>query len=163
MDISKASNFERFVFEMVGGDSHRLAALWQRLAEEGEFQIGTSDPAWAVVRGSGLVSGTSTHAMRLEAIRSTARRYGRVIDPHTADGLNVARRYLRPGQPMICLETALPVKFSETIQEALGQAAPRPSHLDGLEALPQRVFPLSAQVDELRAFIVQHEVSGLTS
>ncbi|CAM8637897.1 ThrC Threonine synthase [Burkholderiales bacterium] len=156
MDISKASNFERFVFEMLEGDAQRLARLWAQLAEQGEFQIAPSDPAWALVRASGLVSGTSTHAMRLETIGNTYRRYGRIIDPHTADGLNVARRFLKPGQPMICLETALPVKFSETIEEVLGRPAPRPSGLDGLEDLPQRVFPMAADVERLKSFIVEH-------
>jgi len=156
MDISKASNFERFVFEMLEGDAQGLAQLWRELAQAGEFQISGSDSAWARVKASGLVSGTSTHAMRLEAIQSTARRYGRLIDPHTADGLNVARRFLKPGQPMICLETALPVKFSETLEAALGHPAPRPRGLETLEAKPQRVYPLAPEVDALKSFIAQH-------
>ncbi len=156
MDISKASNFERFIFEMLDGDAHRLAALWSQLAQTGAFYLEPSDPAWREVRASGLVSGTSTHAMRLDSIRSTHRRYGRIIDPHTADGLNVARRYLRPGQPMICLETALPIKFSETIEEALGRPAPRPPGFEGIESLPQRVFRMEADLERLKAFIVEH-------
>lgn len=160
MDISKASNFERFIFEVLDGDAHRLAALWEQLAQTGSFHFSRSDPAWDRVRDAGLVSGTSTHAMRLDAIRSTYRRYGRIIDPHTADGLNVARRYLKLGQPMICLETALPIKFSETIEEALGRPAPRPPGFEGLEAMPQRVFRMEADLERLKAFILEHSREG---
>jgi threonine synthase len=156
MDISKASNFERFVFDILGGDARALAGLWAQLDSVGEFQIRATDPAWSLLQRSGLVSGTSTHAMRLEAIRSTFRRYGRIIDPHTADGLNIARRYLRPGQPMVCLETALPIKFSETIFEALGRKAPCPAGFEGIEQLPQRVFSMPADLSRLKAFIVEH-------
>lgn len=160
MDISKASNFERFMFAMVGGDAQRLAGLWQQLAQHGEFQLSPTDPAWQAVRGSGLVSGTSTHAMRLEAIRRVARQYRRLIDPHTADGINVARRYRRVGQPMICLETALPIKFSQTIEEALGQTPAPPAGLQGLESRPQRVYPMQADPSRLKVFIAEHCLQG---
>jgi threonine synthase len=57
---------------------------------------------------------------------------------------------------MICLETALPTKFEETIREALGQPAPRPPGLQQLESLPQRVAQISQDVEALKRFIEQH-------
>ena len=57
-----------------------------------------------------------------------------MIDPHTADGVKIALRQREPRYPMICLETALPVKFEATIVEALGEHAPRPAGLRGHRA-----------------------------
>jgi threonine synthase len=131
MDISKASNFERFVFCMTGGDGAATGALWQQLAKTGQFKVSDSVPDTARnVEQSGLVSGKSTHANRLETIREIDSKYKRVIDPHTADGVFVGRKYLEHGVPMICLETALPAKFAETIEEALNRKAPRPAGLE---------------------------------
>jgi threonine synthase len=159
MDISKASNFERYVFDLVDQDSTRLAALWQRLAEEGAFTLKT--PAIrAAIEASGLVSGRSHHAARLETIASVYRDHGRVIDPHTADGVFVSRQHLEPGVPMVCLETALPAKFGEIIEEALGMAAPRPRGFEAIESLPQRVEALGRDVDGLKRRI--SEMTGLS-
>jgi threonine synthase len=156
MDISKASNFERFVFCMTGGDGAATGALWQQLAKTGQFKVSDSVPDTARnVEQSGLVSGKSTHANRLETIREIDSKYKRVIDPHTADGVFVGRKYLEHGVPMICLETALPAKFAETIEEALNRKAPRPAGLENLEALPQRVENIAADVENLKRIIAE--------
>ena len=70
-----------------------------------------------------------------------------MIDTHTADGVKVGLEHREPGVPLICLETALPVKFAETIREALGREPEVPYGLAGLETLPQRFCVLDADVD----------------
>jgi threonine synthase len=160
MDISKASNFERFIFCMTGCDGVATGRLWQQLAKTGQFAVSdtvsdTVPDTHLNVKQSGLVSGKSTHANRLETIREIDVNYKRVIDPHTADGLFVGRKYIEPGVPMICLETALPAKFAETIEEALNRKAPRPAGLENLEALPQRVEDIAADVENLKRIIVE--------
>ena len=122
MDISKASNFERFVFDLVGRDPRVVAELWRRLDAAGEFDLaGTAH--FARVRDFGFVSGRSSHADRLATIRDVDRRYGVVVDPHTADGIKAGLAQREAGIPLVCLETALPVKFDATIREALGTRA----------------------------------------
>ena len=79
-----------------------------------------------------------------------------MIDPHTADGVKIAMRMREPRYPMICLETALPAKFDETIVEALGTHAPRPPGFEGIERLPQRVTVLKADPEAVKRFIAQH-------
>ncbi|MBU3725344.1 MAG: threonine synthase [Burkholderiaceae bacterium] len=162
MDISKASNFERFIFAMTGNDGAATAALWRELAQTGQFKlsgtVSNTSPVsdtWRNVKSSGLVSGKSTHQNRLDTIRDMDARYRRVIDTHTADGVFVGRKYLEPGVPMICLETALPAKFEETILEALGRPAPRPSGLEHLESLPQRVENIGQDVAQLKHIIAE--------
>jgi threonine synthase len=157
MDISKASNFERFVFDLLGRDGARVQQLFGRdLAKAGQFDL-SADPAFRhAVERYGFVSGKSTHADRLAAIRDTYERFHLMIDTHTADGLQVARRNLRPGVPMIVLETALPIKFAATLVEALGREPERPARFEGIEALPKRVTVLPADAAAVKDFIASH-------
>ncbi len=152
MDISKASNFERFVYDIVGRDPATVRTLWHTLATEGGFDL-SGTPYWDKVRAAGFVSGRSTHADRVATIRDVHERYGVTIDPHTADGVKVGREHRDPKVPLVCIETALPVKFAATIVEALGREPERPEAYVGLEAQAQRFTVLPANVDLLKAFI----------
>ncbi len=152
MDISKASNFERFVFDLVGRDSEAVRELWRKV-EGGEGFDLSATPFISRLPDFRFVSGKSTHADRLATIRDVWERYQVMIDPHTADAVKVAREHTLPGVPMIVLETAQPVKFAETIMEALGQEPMRPKELEGLENLPQHVIVLDADTAAVKALI----------
>jgi threonine synthase len=151
MDISKASNFERFVFDLLGRDGARTRALF---TQAGGFALTPAE--FARVAGFGFVSGRSTHAQRIDTIRRTFERHGVTIDPHTADGLTVARAHQRDGVPMLVLETALPAKFAATIVEALGHEPERPPGFDGIEALPKRFALLPADAGAVKRYIEAH-------
>ena len=157
MDISKASNFERFVFDLLGRDGARVKALFgDALHQSGRFDLG-SDPVFAEAASRyGFVSGKSTHANRLTTIKDTFERFGVMIDTHTADGVKVAREHSQPGVPMIVLETALPIKFAETIVEALGRQPDRPVLFNGIEDLPKRVHVMPADTTAVKAYIAEH-------
>ncbi|MEO8835529.1 MAG: threonine synthase, partial [Caldimonas sp.] len=155
MDISKASNFERFVFDALGRDAARTRALFAEVEARQAFALDDADRAR--VAGFGLASGRSTGADRLATIRDVYRRFGEVIDPHTADALKVGRDHAERGVPMVVLETALPAKFNATVREAIGIDAPRPARLAGLEALPRRCTALPADVERLKAFIAEND------
>ena len=157
MDISKASNFERFVFDLLGRDGARVQALFGAgLAREGRFDL-SADPSFPQAAGRyGFLSGRSTHENRLATIRDVYERHGVMIDTHTADGVKVAREHLQPGVPMIVLETALPIKFAETIVEALGRQPERPAGLDGIEDLPKRVQVMPAVTARVKDYITSH-------
>ena len=157
MDISKASNFERFVFDLLGRDGARVADLFgPQLARQGRFDV-SADPAFAQAHTRyGFVSGKSTHANRLTTIRDTFERFGLTIDPHTADGLKVAREQRVPGQTVVILETALPIKFAETMREALGRDPERPAQFDGIESLPKRVLVMPANTEQVKSFVRAH-------
>jgi threonine synthase len=157
MDISKASNFERFVFDLLGRDGSRTRELFHdQLNKSAQFSLG-ADPLFAQASARyGFVSGKSTHANRLATIRDTYEKFGVMIDTHTADGLRVARENRDVGVPMIVLETALPIKFAETIVEALGREPDRPAKFLGIESLPKRVTVMNADVQAVKTYIVQH-------
>ncbi|MCA0212510.1 MAG: threonine synthase [Proteobacteria bacterium] len=155
MDISKASNFERFVFDLLGRDGVRVKDLFgAQLSASGRFDLSGDALFKDAAAKYGFVSGRSTHADRLATIRATWERYGVMIDTHTADGVKVAREHLQPGVPMIVLETALPIKFAATIVEALGREPDRPTKFVGIEDLPKRVTVLDADVKAVQAYIV---------
>ncbi|MBC7513043.1 MAG: threonine synthase, partial [Herminiimonas sp.] len=160
MDISKASNFERFIFDLLGRDGARVRALFHKVETSGGFDLsgaaGADGDEFKDVGRFGFVSGKSVHADRLATIRDIDARYGVTIDTHTADGIKVARENGQPGVPMIVLETALPVKFNETIREALGRDAVRPAGFENIESLPQRFDVMEADVARVRAFIMNH-------
>jgi len=153
MDISKASNFERFVFDLVGRDGAKVRALWSKVDAGGAFDL-NADDYFNRVSDYGFVSGSSNHANRLQTIRETQAKYGVTIDTHTADGLKVALEHRDQQVPMLVLETALPAKFEDAIVEALGHVPERPANLNGLEDLPQRSVVMDVDVDAVKAFIV---------
>ena len=157
MDISKASNFERFVFDLLGRDAALTRSLFaDALARQGFFDL-SGHPAFAQAASHyGFASGKSTHENRLATIRKADARFGMVIDTHTADGLKVACEHLRPGVPMLVLETALPIKFAGTIEEALGRPPQRPPGFEGLEGKLRRVRVMPVDVDRVKAYIAAH-------
>jgi threonine synthase len=154
MDISKASNFERFVFDLVGRDPALIRELWASVDAGGSFDLSTT-PHFLNLPKFGFVSGRSCHADRLATIRQAYEQYGVMIDTHTADGLKVGSEMRTTGRPMLILETAMPAKFEETIIEALGCAPERPAAMRGIENLPQRVEVMDVSVDAVKRFIVQ--------
>lgn len=155
MDISKASNFERFVFDLVGRNATKVRELWSKVDAGGAFDL-KQDGLFDKVMEYGFVSGSSNHANRMQTIRASKEKYGVTIDTHTADGLKVALEWRESGVAMVVLETALPAKFEDAIVEALGQKPERPADLEGLENLPQRFVVMDADVDAIKQFIVEH-------
>jgi threonine synthase len=154
MDISKASNFERFVFDLLGREPARVLQLFRDVEEKGGFDLAASGD-FARVKEFGFVSGSSSHADRVQTIRDAYARYDTMIDTHTADGLKVAREHLQAGVPMIVLETAQPIKFGETIREALQRDPQRPAAFVGLEQLPQKFDIVAADANVVKAYVAQ--------
>jgi threonine synthase len=158
MDISKASNFERYVADLLGRDPGRLSALWQQVETRGEFSL-RGDQFDADVAATGFVSGSSTHEDRIATIRGTYQRYGVMIDTHTADGIKVGLEHREPQVPLVCLETALPAKFADAIRAALGREPERPRAFAALEQLPQRFELVDPDPAQVKAFIAAHALT----
>lgn len=154
MDISKASNFERFIFDLTDRNATRIKELWQSVDKGNAFDLfGTA--LWVKAKDFGFVSGTSHHAARIDTIRKLYHEYKVLIDTHTADGVKVGLENRETGIPLICLETALPAKFAESIKEAVGLEPTRPEGFENLEDLPQHFEVMDKDVDAIKAFISQ--------
>ncbi len=154
MDISKASNFERYIFDICGRDSERVLELWDELKLKGEFLISAAE--WERVKQSGFCAAKSTHQDRLKRIKKLWEDCQFLVDPHTADGLNAAYEMRIKGIKTICLETALPTKFAKTINEACGIQPPVPVGYESLMNQPQRVVEMDVDVDKVKTFIAEH-------
>ncbi|MBK6649201.1 MAG: threonine synthase [Betaproteobacteria bacterium] len=156
MDISKASNFERFIFDLLGRDGAQTNQLFgETIQRQGQFDL-SADPRFVeATKCYGFQSGKSNHSQRLATIKATSETFGVVIDTHTADALKVASEHVQSGVPMIVLETALPIKFAATIVEALGREPERPVKFTGIEALPKRVKVMPADANAVKNYIAQ--------
>ena len=154
MDISRASNFERYIFDLVNRDRKRMAALWNDLKGKGEFVLSSEE--FSRVAADGFVAGSSTHADRIATIRMVKEKYRVLIDPHTADGMKVGLQNREKDVPLICLETAQPAKFAETIKEAIGKEPPVPEQLKRLADLPERFETFDPDSGLVKKYIAAH-------
>ena len=152
MDISKASNFERFIFDLTGRNSNQVIELWAQVSKGKALDLSTTS-FFAKIKDYGFVSGSSNHAARMSAIREIYQRYHVLVDTHTADGLKVGLAHREADIPLICLETAQATKFAESITEAIGQEPGRPAGFENLEDLPQRYVIKDADVQVIKAYI----------
>ncbi len=153
MDISKASNFERFVFDLTGRDATKVRELWASVDAGGAFDI-KQEGLFEKIASYGFESGNSNHTNRMQTIKQAQKKYDVVIDTHTADGLKVALEHRDVNTPMLVLETALPAKFEDAIVEALGYAPERPAALEGIEKLSQRFEVMDADVNAIKSYVV---------
>lgn len=152
MDIGKASNLERYLYLISGADVAQTANWFNTLAEKGEITL--SDKALSAMRESGFIAYRSTHSNRIETIKTYYQKFNTLIDPHTADGVFAAEQAQRAGIKMVCLETALPSKFSATIEEALGFAPEIDARFVGIEDKPRFVTVLDNDALALKQFMV---------
>ena len=153
MDISKASNFERFLYDLLWRDPAAVRELMRKVEHEGGFDVSDCADIWKRMPAFGFVSGRSTHADRIATIQAVWKQYQVEIDTHTADGVKVAMEHREPGVQVVCLETALPVKFEASMVEALGRKPVRPAGLDGIEDLPQSFEVMDADAALIKRFI----------
>ena len=155
MDISKASNFERFIYEIFDRDSKYVSTLWAELGKNNSFSIDAQSLAH-LKRESGIVSGASRHVNRIDTMQRVYESNELVIDPHTADGIFVGERFVEDNIPMICLETALPTKFESTVREALGFVPERRGSLKNIEDKERRVYEMNGSLSELKNYIIKN-------
>ena len=153
MDISKASNFERFLYDLLWRDPAAVRELMRKVEHEGGFDLSECTDIWKRMPAFGFVSGRSTHADRIATIRKVWEKYQIEIDTHTADGLKVALDHREPGVQVVCLETALPAKFEASMVEALGRKPARPAGFEGIENLPQRFEVMDVDAAAVKQFI----------
>jgi threonine synthase len=156
MDISKSSNFERYAYDLVGRDAKVLRELWLKMEREGAIDL-SGTVYFRQVAETGFVSGSSTHADRLATIGRVWKDHAVMVDPHTADGIKVGLEHREKGVPLVCMETARPAKFADTIREAIGRDPERPGGFENLEKRPQRVVVMEVDAAAVKAFIAARD------
>lgn len=153
MDISKASNFERMIFDALDRNADTTRELFGTKVKEGGFTLDTYTLE-RITDKYGFGSGTSTHADRIATIKRITDEYGVIIDPHTADGVFVAQQLADSVEtPIVVLETALPVKFADTIVEAIGELPEVPERFAAIMDAERHVVDLPNDAEQVKAFI----------
>jgi threonine synthase len=152
MDISKASNFERFIFDLVGRDASILRDYWKQIDGGSSFQI--DKETMKKVLAFGFISSSSKHENRIKLIKQFYAEYDVIIDTHTADGVKASLDHLSEDTPMLVLETALPIKFEKSVLEAIGKKPTRPEALVGLEEIDQRFKIFENKASLIKDFIL---------
>src|SRR3989344_892320 len=155
MDISKASNFERYIFELSGRKPERIKELWDNLSEKGFFDISGS-PDFSKIGETGIVADSSSHKDRIATIKHVYEKYSVLIDPHTADGVKAALSYREDGVPLLCMETALPAKFAESIREAIGNDPPYPEDRTKPSDIEEKFEVMESHAEKVKEFIEAH-------
>lgn len=154
MDISKASNLERFFFDLADRKASTLSE-WMHTFE-GKHSIDLGETLRDKAKDYGFYSGSSTHDQRALEIKRIYDTSNRVIDPHTAAAVKVAKDYQIDTVPMICMETAKPCKFENTIKQSLGFIPARPKGYENIENAKQRFYQVDDNTQALKDFIRQH-------
>ena len=155
MDISRASNFERFIFDLLGRDGERISDLFGTQVKQGGFSLDAEDAFADAAEKYGFLSATSSHKDRVETIGQCWRDLGVLMDPHTADGVKAAREWAEQvDSPIVCLETALPVKFADTIREALGSEPEVPERFREIMNADRHVADLPNDAEKVKQFIL---------
>ena len=154
MDISKASNFERFMFDVFKRDADILCKHWNQVDLGGSFNL--TDELFERISNFGFISSSSKHVNRIGLIKKFYEDYNVIVDTHTADGLKAALDHFDSSIPMLVLETALPIKFEKSIFEAIGKYPDRPKQLQNIESLTQHNEVFNNDVNEVKNFIIKN-------
>lgn len=156
MDISKASNYERLLFDMTSRNAEATVEYMKKFKETGKVDLQDFGIDKQVFKEIGFSSDSSTHKERIDAIKQLYEETGKIIDPHTADAVAVAKRHkIDDGVSMVCMETALYVKFEKTIEEAIGIIPKREERFVGIEKniSPDNFHEISINKNELKDYL----------
>ena len=151
MDIQVASNFERFLFDLLGRDGSRVAQQMAAFADTGELALapGLWREATAMFTGYRL-----DDAGTIEEIRDSLARTGQVLDPHSAIGVAGGRAARADASvPMVSLATAHPAKFPDAVKQATGCRPELPPHMADIYSRKERFDVLKNDVAAVKAAI----------
>ena len=153
MDIQLASNFERYLYLLYGGDAGRLRAAFAQLAARGAIVFSAEEQAQ--VREE-FRSCSVDDEGTVKIIGDFYRETGYVLDPHTAVGVQAARQLKSGETPVVCLATAHPAKFPDAVRRAIGRDPERPPSLDGLEERERRCEVIDADTKKVKSYLAEH-------
>lgn len=154
MDIQIASNFERYLYYFYDENSQKTKETMEKFAKEGSIKF-TEEEVKRVQKD--FLSASVTQEETLKTIKEFYEKTGYILDPHTAVGVNAGLRF-KEKYPLICLATAHPAKFPETVGKALGFPIKLPEEIEKLYELPQRFEILPADTEKVKNFISQKAI-----
>jgi len=157
MDIQISSNFERLLFDLCAQDATQVRQLMAELKSGEGFSVSSAQLEQA---RHVFLAGRADDSETLKTIADIHTKYDYVLDPHTAVGVKVARDLAAqiPG-PVVCLATAHPAKFPDTVERAIGQRPIVPAQTAALISGAERTTLLAADMQQITAFIKKRKTS----
>jgi len=149
MDIQVASNFERFLFALLGHDAAKTAEVMRTFSTTGRADLSALRDHEMMHLFCSDKADTAETSLTIREIKQSE---DYLLDPHTAVGVAVGNR-LRNEDPLICLATAHPAKFVDAIVEAIGEEPHHPV-LDALQGAETRCETITADVEAVRSYVV---------
>jgi threonine synthase len=150
MDIQLASNFERYLYYLLGENPAGVRDAFAHLTAQGNIRFTTEQMDQV---NDDFNSDSIDRFGTLKTIAEFHAATGYLLDPHTAVGVGAALETATDATPVICLATAHPAKFPDSVVSATGTPPPRPPSLEGIEELPTRCEILDADLGAIRTFI----------
>lgn len=157
MDILISSNLERFLFELTGQNANKVNRWYTELSKEGIFKI---DYTTREQLSQFFYGGYATEEETFAEIKEIYNRYNYLIDPHTAVGMNVYRKYAEETgdtTPTVINSTASPYKFNRAVYSALTGNKTTDDEFVLLEKLNQLTsVPIHRGLNELKSKEIRH-------
>ncbi|MCW8127582.1 threonine synthase [Microbulbifer halophilus] len=152
MDIMVSSNFERLLFDLYDRDGAAVAEL---LADR-SAPMQLDDRVLAKAREV-FYSYRVDDQRTVETIRRVFEESEYLLDPHTAIGVEAARKVRKSTeQPMVCLSTAHPAKFPDAVARALPtREIPLPAHMQDLFQREERMKVLPNDLAGVQRFMAE--------
>lgn len=133
MDIQVASNFERYLYYLIGEDSGKLSSYMAELQSEGKITI--TGKALEQVQADFAALGVKNDQC-LSTIRKYQEEHSYLLDPHTACGVAAYETFNGPDELGITFATAHPAKFNEAIA-LIDIKQEFPQQIEALLSMPQ--------------------------
>lgn len=150
MDIQISSNFERLLFDAYDRDASKIRHAMSSLKQAQCFDI-EPDALKSIKRDFAAGKAIGKH------VNATIEQYMAdneyLLDPHTAVGLFVAQKQIKPTAPMVTLATAHPAKFPQSVKMACGIDPALPHWLGDLMEREERFKVLPAELKFVEEFI----------
>lgn len=151
MDIQISSNFERYLFDMLGRDPAKLTGIMKEFKETGKFSVSKD----LIEKGrKDFTAVRADDQSTLNTIKKVHAETGYTLDPHTAVGIKAALEIAKVEKgPIVVLATAHPSKFPDAVEKATGQRPPLPEHLSDLLNRPEFLTRLPNDLQNVQEYV----------
>jgi threonine synthase len=149
MDIQAASNFERYLYYLLDENPVRTTEAMSQFGETGRLDLSSSCDQ---IKRDFMATAVTEQEV-LETIQLFYKEHGYILDPHTAVGVHAALIHQQKGIPVICLSTAHPAKFGETVSKAIGIPPEMPPAIAALADKESRCELMEPERNLIQQFI----------
>jgi threonine synthase len=150
MDIQIASNFERYLYYLLGCDGEKVVRAMDIFKQTGKLEFTDKQKGQLKLDFSAAAIDDSE---TLTTISSFYEKTNYILDPHTAIGIAVGKKLRGPEFPLVCLATAHPAKFGDVVKTATGLDPELPEQLIKLAAKKRRVVTIPADKNRVKEYL----------